>query len=190
MKVVICLLKEFVLWEGKNFFKNCCCISFQARMNPDLRFYNHVLALSFNEKWKSFNLMMFILQFKLLYVLQTSSNSFKCKYGFSISKPWKVDKSWIMSGLKLKWDASGGKTMHDGALVLVGFMWSLSVLTSHYSHYEVTDYPLRACFLKKMRIPYKVYCLIYVTKLSRTCSKRIKGRRKQKKRKQKKRNKR
>jgi hypothetical protein len=34
-----------------------------------------------------------------------------------------------MSGLKLKWDASGGKTMHKGALVLVGFMWSLSVLT-------------------------------------------------------------
>ena len=33
-----------------------------------------------------------------------------------------------MSGLKLKWDASGGKTIHDGALVLVGFMWSLSVL--------------------------------------------------------------
>ena len=61
-------------------------------------------------------------------MLQTSSNSLKCKYGFSRSKPWKEGKSWIMSGLKLKWDASGGKTMHDGALVLVGFMWSLSVL--------------------------------------------------------------
>jgi hypothetical protein len=34
-----------------------------------------------------------------------------------------------MSGLKLKWDALGGKTMHEGALVLVGFLWSLSVLT-------------------------------------------------------------
>jgi len=38
-----------------------------------------------------------------------------------------------MSGLKLKWDASGGKTMHKGALVLVGFMWSLSVLTRLFS---------------------------------------------------------
>jgi hypothetical protein len=27
-----------------------------------------------------------------------------------------------MSGLKLKWDASGGKSIHDRALVLVGFM--------------------------------------------------------------------
>jgi len=34
-----------------------------------------------------------------------------------------------MSFLQLKWDASGGKTIHDGALVLVGFMWSPSVLT-------------------------------------------------------------
>jgi len=55
-------------------------------------------------------------------VLQTSSNSLKCKYGFSRSKPWKEGKSWIMPDLKLKWDASGGKTMHDHALVLVGFM--------------------------------------------------------------------
>ena len=66
-------------------------------------------------------------------MLQTSSNSLKCKYGFSNSKPWKVGKSWIISGLKLKWDASGGKTIHDGALVLVGFMWSLSVLTWLFS---------------------------------------------------------
>ena len=66
-------------------------------------------------------------------MLQTSSNSLKCKYGFSNSKPWKVGKSWIIPGLKLKWDASGGKTIHDGALVLVGFMWSLSVLTWLFS---------------------------------------------------------
>jgi len=52
---------------------------------------------------------------------------------FSRSKPWKVGKSWIMSGLKLKWDTSGGKTIHDGALVLIGFMWSLSVLTWLFS---------------------------------------------------------
>ena len=38
-----------------------------------------------------------------------------------------------MSGLKLKWDASGGKTMHEGALILMGFMWSLSVLTRIFS---------------------------------------------------------
>jgi hypothetical protein len=37
-----------------------------------------------------------------------------------------------------------------------------------------------------MRIPYKVYHLMYVTKLSCTCRKKIKGR-KEKKRKQKKR---
>jgi len=55
-------------------------------------------------------------------VLQTFSNSLKWKYGFSRSKPWKEGKSLIMSGLKLKWDASGGKTIHDGALVLVGLM--------------------------------------------------------------------
>jgi hypothetical protein len=55
-------------------------------------------------------------------VLQTSSNSLKCKYGFSNSKPWKIGKSWIIPGLKFKWDASGGKIIHDHALVLVGFM--------------------------------------------------------------------
>jgi len=38
-----------------------------------------------------------------------------------------------MSGLKLKWDVSGGKTMHEGALVLVGFIWSLSILTRLFS---------------------------------------------------------
>jgi len=50
----------------KNFFKNYCSISSQTRMDPDLRFCNHVLALSFNEKGKSFNLMVFMLQFKSL----------------------------------------------------------------------------------------------------------------------------
>jgi hypothetical protein len=70
-------------------------------------------------------------------VLQTSSNSFKCKYGFSTSEPWKESKSWIMSGLKLKWDASGGKNIYEGALVLVGFMWSLSVLTWLFSLFSL-----------------------------------------------------
>jgi hypothetical protein len=44
-------------------------------------------------------------------------------------------------------------------------------------------------FLDMMRIPYKVYHLMYVTTLSCTCRKRIKGRRKEKETKQKKRNK-
>jgi hypothetical protein len=35
-------------------------------MDPDLRFCSHVLALSFNEKGKGFNLMVFMLQFKSL----------------------------------------------------------------------------------------------------------------------------
>jgi hypothetical protein len=67
--------------------------------------------------------------------------------------------------------------MHEGALVLVGFMWSLSVLTRlfHYSHYEATGYLFRPYFLKMMRIPYKVYHLMYVTKLSCTCRMRING---------------
>lgn len=30
--------------------------------------------------------------------------------------------------LKLKGDASEEKTIHDGALVLIGFIWSLNVL--------------------------------------------------------------
>ena len=34
----------------------------------------------------------------------------------------------MIPDLKLKWDASGGKTIHDGALVLVEFISSLSVL--------------------------------------------------------------
>jgi len=40
-----------------------------------------------------------------------------------------------------------------------------------------------------MRIPYKVYHLMYVTKLSCTCRKRIKGRKEKKKKKKKKQNK-
>ena len=36
--------------------------------------------------------------------------------------------------------------MHEGALILVGFMWSLSILTQ-LSHYEVTGYLFRLCFL-------------------------------------------
>ena len=38
-----------------------------------------------------------------------------------------------MFDLKLKWDASGEKTIHEGGLVLVWFMWSLSVLTQLFS---------------------------------------------------------
>jgi hypothetical protein len=39
--------------RGKNFFKNYCCISSQAQMDPDLRFCSHVLVLSFNKKKKA-----------------------------------------------------------------------------------------------------------------------------------------
>jgi hypothetical protein len=42
-----------------------------------------------------------------------------------------------MSDLKLKWDALEGKTMHEGALVLVGFIWSLSVLTRLFSLFSL-----------------------------------------------------
>jgi len=42
-----------------------------------------------------------------------------------------------MSGLKLKWDVSKEKTMHEGALVLVGFMWFLSVLTWLFSLFSL-----------------------------------------------------
>jgi len=70
-------------------------------------------------------------------VLQTSLNSLKCKNGFSRSKPWKEGKSWIMPGLKLKWDASGEKIMHEGAFVLVAFMWSPSVLTQLFSLFSL-----------------------------------------------------
>ena len=86
-----------------------------------------------------------------------------------------------MPGLKLKWDASGGKTIHEGALVLVGFMWSLSVPTRLFS-FEVIGYLLQPYFLKMMRIPYKVYHLMYVTTLSCMCKKRIKRKKKIKER--------
>jgi hypothetical protein len=51
-------------------------------MDPDLRFCSHVLALSFNEKGKNFNMMLFMLQFKsytcykLLQILSNTSMDF------------------------------------------------------------------------------------------------------------------
>jgi len=38
----------------------------QVQMDPGLKFYSHVLALSFKGKGKSFNLMVFMLQFESL----------------------------------------------------------------------------------------------------------------------------
>jgi len=75
--------------------------------------------------------MVFVLQFShyRCYKLPQIPLNATILYGFSRSKPWKVGKSWIIHGLKLKWDALGGKTIHEGALVLIGFIWSLSVLT-------------------------------------------------------------
>ena len=85
-----------------------------------------------------------------------------------------------MPGLKLKWDASGGKTMHEGALVLVGFLWSLSVLTRLFSLWSDCLSSL-AIFSENDEVPYKVYHLMYVTKHSCTCKKRINGRKENKK---------
>jgi len=34
----------------------------------------------------------------------------------------------MISNLKLKWDVPRGKTIHNSASVLVGFIWSLSVI--------------------------------------------------------------
>jgi len=42
-----------------------------------------------------------------------------------------------MSGLKLKWVASWEKNIHEGALALVGFMWSLSVLSRLFSLFSL-----------------------------------------------------
>jgi hypothetical protein len=81
--------------------------------------------------------------------------------------------------LKIKMRCSRGKNYAWGCTCSCGI---------HYSHYEATGYLLRLHFLKMMRIPYKVYHLLYMTKLSCTCRKRIKWR-KQNKTKQNKRNK-
>jgi len=87
-----------------------------------------------------------------------------------------------MTGLKLKWDASGGETMHEGALVLVGFIWSLSLLTRLFSLFSLwSDWlSYSAIFSENDEDTYKVYHLMYVTKLSCTCRKRIKGRKEKK----------
>ena len=119
---VIYLLKELVLWGGNSVFQKLFFHVLQVLIDPDMRFCSQVLALSFNEKGKNFNLIMFILQFWFVYVLQTSSKSLRCKYGFSDPKLWNVRKCWIIHGLKLNRDAFGGNTIHDGAPVLVGFM--------------------------------------------------------------------
>jgi hypothetical protein len=64
-------------------------------------------------------------------------------------------------------------------------MWSLSFLTWLFSLFSLSSNWLSysATFSENDGIPYKVYHLMYVTKLSCTCRKRIKGRRKQKKQK-------
>ena len=122
VREMICLLKDLVLWGGKNFFKNYSYILFEVLIDLNLRFCNLVLALSFDEKWKTFNLIIFVLQFWSVYVLQTFSKSLRCKYGFSYSKLWNVGKSWIMLSLKLNRDASRGNTIHKDATILIRFM--------------------------------------------------------------------
>ena len=41
-----------------------------------------------------------------------------------------------MSGLKLKWDASGGKTIRDGSLVLVGLYHTVGYESAKYLLYQ------------------------------------------------------
>ena len=47
-------------------------------------------------------------------MIHTSSNSFKCKYGLSYSKPWKLGSNEIIPGLNLKLLALRVKIKHDG----------------------------------------------------------------------------
>jgi hypothetical protein len=86
--------------------------------------------------------------------------------------------------------------MHEGELVLVGFMWYLSVLIRLFSLFSLrSDWLSSSAIFSEndedtlQSLPLNVRDQMYVTKLSCTCRKRIKGRRKQNKRKQNKRNK-
>jgi len=86
------------MWYGKNFFKNCCCISSQTRMNLDLRFCSNVLALSFNEKGKSFNLMVFMLQlshYRWYRPPQILSNASMDFLDLSHEKKVKLNNAWL-----------------------------------------------------------------------------------------------
>ena len=83
---------------------------------------------------------MFMLKFWFVYVLQTSSKSLRCKYGFSDYKPWNVGKSWIIPGLELNWEAYKGNTIQDGVSVLVGFMY-LSKFLVDFDHVEIGCLP-------------------------------------------------
>ena len=78
-------------------------------------------------------------------MLQTFSNSLKCRYGFSDLKLWKIGRSWMILGLKLKCDAWGGKDIHDGDYVLVRCMKPLSVLGCSWRFCKVW---LSSCFEK------------------------------------------
>jgi len=97
-----------------------------------------------------------------------------------------------MSSLKLKWDASGGKTIYKGVLVLVGFMWSLSVLTWLFSLWS--DWlSSSTIFSENNEDTLQSLSLNVCDQTLTTCRKRIKGRKeketKQNKTKQNKRNK-
>ena len=77
----------------------------------------------------------------------------------------------MIPNLKLKWNALREKTIHDSAPILVGFMWSLSVLKWLLSLW-IDWVSSRPCFLKKMKISLKVYHPICMTRLSCKCRKK------------------
>lgn len=97
-------------------------------MDLGLKELSQVFAFSLREKGNNFNLMVFSLHDWSWKVAQTSSNSLMCKEGFSDSNPWNLGGNEIMLGLKLKLLVFRGKIMQDGALLLVGYKYSLRVL--------------------------------------------------------------
>ena len=70
--------------------KNSACISVQFRMVLGLRELSQIMALSFKVRGKNVSLIKSTLVASSLKVLQTSSKSRICEYGFLLSIPWKV----------------------------------------------------------------------------------------------------
>ena len=124
----MCLLKVLVLWSGKNFFKNSRTITFQVVIELGLRECNHIFAFSFSEKGNNLNLTMsspILLKCK---VAHTSSNSLKCEYALSESRPWNLGSNCITPGFISKFPTLGGTTMQEGVVVRVGWRYSRKLL--------------------------------------------------------------
>ena len=81
----ISLFRLLVLCVLKLFFKNYACISPQFLIVLGLKELSQILALSFRVKGKAFNFINSILVAPSLKVMQTSSSSLMCVYGFSFS---------------------------------------------------------------------------------------------------------